>query len=77
MSAPRYWFRKRRWGLGYSPCSPEGWIATLIAVSAIVGGVNYLAPREAVAHPWLPLLWTLGWGAAIVAVAYFTHDPSS
>ena len=31
------WFRRKRWGYGWTPASWEGWVATLLFVLACVG----------------------------------------
>ncbi|MBV9549496.1 MAG: hypothetical protein JO256_07470 [Alphaproteobacteria bacterium] len=31
------WFRKKTFGYGWTPCSWEGWLATLLFVSAVFG----------------------------------------
>lgn len=39
MNERRYWFRKRNFGLGWTPISKEGWAATgLLAVAILVVG---------------------------------------
>ncbi|HEX3538453.1 MAG TPA: hypothetical protein VHU15_16970 [Stellaceae bacterium] len=35
------WFKARRYGWGWTPASPEGWIVTIVAGVALLAG-NYL-----------------------------------
>jgi hypothetical protein len=35
---PQYWFRARRYGWGWTPCSVEGWIVTIFTALALVAG---------------------------------------
>ena len=38
-----YWFKRRRYGLGWYPVSAAGWVSTAVCVAIIVGGV-FLEP---------------------------------
>jgi hypothetical protein len=75
MDEKRYWFRKKRFGWGWTPATSEGWIATLGFVAIIVGGMAVLMPVSARTAPWAPAAWVLGWSAALVVLAAKTGEP--
>ena len=54
----RWWFRPKRYGYGATPCSWEGWAATLAVVIAVT----------AVAH-WVPFLFHDAGVGVLAAVA--------
>lgn len=62
---PQYWFRARRYGWGWTPCTLEGWIVTIFAGFALVGGDLTIAlfARE-VAHSTV-VEWRLSAGGYI------------
>jgi hypothetical protein len=33
----RRWFRRKRWGYGWTPCSWQGWLVTALFVAACTG----------------------------------------
>lgn len=58
----RPWFRPKRYGLGFSPASWQGWVLT----AAYVGAVFALAITLSTPQPWI--FWTL---LATATVVYF------
>ena len=71
--AGRPWFRPRRYGLGFTPASWQGWVLTgAYVVVVVVLGTTLAAPQPLV-------FWTV-FGlatAAFVAVALMTRDGGS
>jgi len=68
----RLWFKARRYGWGWTPCSVEGWAVTIFAVLALVTGdcaIALLAGRQTSESPWVQqLLPQLSRSQAIAAV---------
>ncbi len=58
----RPWFRPKRYGLGFTPASWQGWLLT----GVYAGGVFALAVTLAAAQPWV--FWTL---LVLATVVYF------
>ena len=65
MGAPRYWFRRKSFGWGLEPGSPEGWIATIVFVVVDTGGTFALMPYVA---PWITIAWAFTWLAAFAVL---------
>lgn len=59
--AKRAWFTPKQYGIGYSPSSWEGWLATAAFVLILVGGIKAIQHYGDVPPgPWraiLPLAW--------------------
>lgn len=69
MTGRRIWFRKKRYGWGLEPGSPEGWIATLVFLLIDTGGVFALIPLVGRTQPWVLMVWAFGWlGVFIVLI---------
>jgi len=75
MDEKRYWFRKKRFGWGWTPATGEGWIATFAFAAIIVGGTIVLMPATARTAPWAPAVWVAAWSAALVVLAAKTGEP--
>ncbi|MGB7016331.1 MAG: hypothetical protein WBD69_10335 [Candidatus Cybelea sp.] len=74
MSDKRYWFRRRRFGLGWSPKSWEGWAATggfVLLQAALPSIVERFGGRERRIYGTL----RFGVTAAFVALAFLTGEP--
>src|SRR5712691_11098616 len=53
----RLWFKARRYGWGWTPCSIEGWLVTIATAIALIGGdlaIVFLAADPA------EIRWTFG-----------------
>ncbi len=46
MESKKYWFKKRRWGYGWTPSTWQGWLAMAVSVGLIVLAASLLAPKE-------------------------------
>jgi hypothetical protein len=31
------WFRRKRWGYGWMPCTWQGWVVTVLFIAAVMG----------------------------------------
>lgn len=64
-----YWFKKRRWGWGWTPISIEGWVLTLVLV---IGLFMYISVYKA-----LNLTDNINnirvWGVFIVSIIVFAY----
>jgi hypothetical protein len=38
----RYWFGPKQYGIGYSPASWEGWLATAFFIGLLIGSIQLL-----------------------------------
>jgi hypothetical protein len=67
--AGRPWFRPKKYGLGFTPASWQGWVVT----GAYVAAVFVLATTLATPQPWV--FWTLLVLATVVffLVAFLTR----
>lgn len=36
----RYWFRRRRYGYGWTPCTWQGWLSLAVFLIVVIGGVS-------------------------------------
>lgn len=61
----RAWFGPKQYGIGYSPVSWEGWIATAVFILILVGGIEAIQAFVPVPPgPWRPVV-----GVSWVAIA--------
>lgn len=70
MSKP--WFGAKTYGIGFSPKSLEGWIATLAYVVVVLAGAA--VGRRWGAEPWMVGLGGLGLTIALLALAVIKGD---
>jgi hypothetical protein len=63
------WFKARRYGWGWTPCSPAGWLVTAIGAAALIGGDLFavLTPKTAPDRGTIVVL-VLAWNVLVVAV---------
>jgi hypothetical protein len=69
-NAPQHvWFKAKRYGWGWTPCSPAGWLVTTLGATALIAGdlVAVLMSGSAPDRGTIVLL-VLGWNALVVAV---------
>ena len=59
------WFRRRRYGFGFTPDSPAGWLLTIVLLAAIWGS-HYLVRHD---HSAFPAWYVIGCIAAILLYA--------
>ncbi len=73
-SGNRYWFRAKRYGLGWGlPCSSQGWAFFVIWLAALIFAAVTLMPRR-------PVLFTLilaFMALLLVVVCYIKGEPLS
>lgn len=43
----RYWFKRRRYGFGWTPVTREGWLALGLYLAAVLGGALVLGKLKA------------------------------
>lgn len=48
----KYWFKRRRYGYGYTPVTWQGWLCVVGAVGVIVGSAFMILPNNS-QHPSL------------------------
>jgi hypothetical protein len=73
-SAPRYWFRAKRYGLGWGlPLTWQGWVVLALFVVLLMAG-NFLFPP--VANLALYLAYVFCLSAAVVGVCYLKGEPT-
>lgn len=41
----KYWFKRRRFGLGWIPVAWQGWLALAILLLIVIGGAALLPPK--------------------------------
>ena len=41
----RYWFKRRRYGWGWTPVTLAGWVTVLVYLTVVVGAAFYLLPE--------------------------------
>jgi hypothetical protein len=74
MDEKRYWFRRRRFGLGWIPKTWEGWAATGAFVLAQIA-LPAILERSGKGDPRTTRRLLFGVTAAYVAVAAATGEP--
>ena len=42
----RYWFKRRRYGWGWTPVTAGGWITVLGYIIIVIGAATYLLPQK-------------------------------
>jgi len=67
------WFRRRRFGLGWTPCSWQGWLVTL----AYLGLVVYygFSLSSGLLPAWFALAGVLVTSVAVVTICRRTGEP--
>lgn len=50
-SKPRYWFKRRRFGFGWIPVTPEGWLTIAIYIAIVIGASKLLPLPRAEGDP--------------------------
>lgn len=65
----RYWFAPKQYGIGYSPASWEGWLATALFIGLMVGS-NHLLRFLMAGHSFGQLLMVVAL-ALIVEISLF------
>lgn len=48
----KYWFRKKRWGYGWTPATKEGWSIMAISMLVLVAAAWLLAPKDDTMGDW-------------------------
>ena len=69
----RYWFRAKRYGLGWGlPCAWQGWVFLITWLMALPFGHRFLAPNNR------PLRWafTAAMLLLLITVFYWKGEPS-
>lgn len=62
-----YWFKRRRYGWGWTPVTREGWIAVLIPLVIIVSAALYVLPQK----PTVPTsLQVITFGLVFLSVVF-------
>ena len=64
---PRYWFRQKTFGYGFTPNTWQGWLFTLICIALFLGlffGTDYV-----IADPVMQK-WVKGVGLIVIAVPF-------
>jgi hypothetical protein len=77
----KLWFRARRYGWGWTPCSIEGWLVMIAAALTLIGGdlaILYLANKPGISrtvalllglpYPFEIIVLTLVWNALIIGI---------
>jgi len=68
-----YWFRRRRFGLGWTPCSWQGWAVTFVYLGVVLYyGFSLSARRLPV---WFALAGVLVASVAAMAICRRTGEP--
>jgi hypothetical protein len=74
MSSELYWFRRKRFGLGWGlPCSWQGWVFFIIWLAAVAFAILHFMPQS-------PLMFTAALSlltVILVAVCYIKGEPLS
>ena len=72
------WFKRRRYGWGWTPASPRGWQALIGFLVAVLGGAAVLALTSPEGNAW-PVVAYLAW-VLIAALALIritrAHGPA-
>ena len=74
----RLWFRAKRYGWGWTPCTWQGWAVTLADVAAVFAWAVYIAShRELAAHSnylLIVLLPILGAVAILILICWLKGE---
>lgn len=66
----RYWFKRRRFGYGWTPATQEGWLALAVYLGAILGGAIVLGALTTDDPPgWTTAVYLLI--VLVLTVAFF------
>ncbi len=63
----RPWFRPKVRGIGWTPCSWEGWVATGLLIAAILGSTHFLG------HTWQAVAVAVAAGVAYLITILLTR----
>ncbi len=70
---PRYWFRAKRYGLGWGlPLAWQGWVFLFSWMLIVVSGVRFLRPDGK------PMRWAFiaAMGIVFLAICYWKGEPA-
>jgi hypothetical protein len=63
------WFKARRFGWGWTPCSFEGWLVTVISVIALIGADLFaIATPETAPERNTVVILVLGWNVMVIGL---------
>jgi hypothetical protein len=63
------WFKARRFGWGWTPCSFEGWLVTVISVIALIGGDLFaIATPKTEPERNTVVILVLGWNVIVIGL---------
>lgn len=64
----RYWFKRRRFGWGWTPVTREGWLVIVAFMIALVGGAVLVGDRMEESGWWMAawLTWAAAWVIALL-----------
>jgi hypothetical protein len=68
----KLWFRARRYGWGWTPCSVEGWVVTIATAVLLIAGdlaIVLLAIPKRPPQPLQAVGCALAWNAVIAGAA--------
>jgi len=72
-TAPRYWFRAKRYGWGWGlPCTWEGWLVFAAFFALLIAGVHLFPPARSSSRF---LLYEIGLTVGLVAVCWLKGEP--
>lgn len=56
----RYWFKRRRFGYGWTPATREGWLTLVLYLTAVLGGAMVLGTLTTNSPPpWMAAIYLL------------------
>ena len=71
--SPRYWFRAKRYGLGWSlPLAWQGWVFFVVWILIFLSGIRFLTPGSQ------PTRWVFAAAMVVLllAICYWKGEPS-
>jgi hypothetical protein len=74
----RAWFGHKRFGAGFNPSTWEGWLALLVFVVVVPGGLTFILDHGAVlpAPGLLATAWVIAATAAFLTLVWIKRDRS-
>jgi hypothetical protein len=68
LQSSRFWFKRRRYGWGWMPCTWQGWVTVAVFIGIVVIGSKTILPAKP-AQP-SPREWTVFFGLNLAAVLF-------
>jgi hypothetical protein len=76
MNKNNYWFKRRRYGFGWTPVTWQGWVSVVVMLAIIFGATYLFATTSPNNRSFVLYLNTLGMTIILSAILAYSKGPS-